>query len=73
MPAREGCLTATDEFVQPIVIPEDVCCESCGDPLGDDVFETADMVVVCRQCWNLGVEETKGESSEGLGDDETRD
>lgn len=47
----------TDEDVQIIVMPEDGLCEGCHEPIGEEVFETDDMVVVCRKCWDLCVEE----------------
>lgn len=40
-----------------IVLPDDGKCEGCGGPLGGRAFETDDMVIVCRDCWDLCVEE----------------
>jgi hypothetical protein len=40
------------ESVQLIVLPEDGLCEGCREQLGDEVFETDDMVVLCPKCWD---------------------
>lgn len=41
------------EVVQVIVLPEDGRCEGCGDPLGEEISETEDMLVVCKNCAEL--------------------
>jgi len=46
-----------DEVVHVIVRPEDNKCEGCGDELGEEFFETYDMVTVCKKCWDLCVED----------------
>lgn len=40
-----------------VVVPEDGLCEGCREPLGEDMFETDDMLVVCRGCYELCCEE----------------
>jgi formylmethanofuran dehydrogenase subunit E len=49
-----------DEVIQIIVRPEDNRCEGCGELLGDDIYETDDMVVLCKPCFDLCVEEDGG-------------
>ena len=36
-------------------------CEGCGEPIGDEVFETDDMVVLCKKCWELCLADAENE------------
>jgi Zn finger protein HypA/HybF involved in hydrogenase expression len=47
----------SDEVIHLTVVPADGKCEGCGELIGDELFETDDMVVVCRKCWDDCVEE----------------
>jgi hypothetical protein len=47
-----------EDVVQIIVVPEDGLCEGCGEPFGDEVFETDDMMILCRRCWDDCLEES---------------
>lgn len=40
-----------NETVYLTVVPADGKCEGCGDPVGDAIFETDDMVRLCKKCW----------------------
>lgn len=42
-----------------VVNPEDGLCEGCAGPIGDDPRETDDMIVLCRACWDICVDESK--------------
>lgn len=46
-----------EETVYLIVRPGDNKCEGCGEQLEDEFFETDDMVIVCKKCWDLCIEE----------------
>lgn len=46
-----------DEVVHLTVIPEDGLCEGCHEPIGENVYETEDMIVVCEKCWNMLLED----------------
>lgn len=46
----------SEEAIQLIVRPEDGLCEGCSEPLGEEIFETDDMVVLCRKCWDACAE-----------------
>lgn len=52
-----------EEVVHLVVVPEDGKCEGCGQPIGGEVFETEDMVTVCRSCWDECVEESAEEEA----------
>ena len=47
------------EYVQIVVVPEDGLCEGCRQPIGEEVFETDDMVTLCRACRDDCVEESE--------------
>ena len=49
----------TEEVINLVVVPDDGLCEGCGEPIGEEIFETGDMVVVCRKCWDLCCEEER--------------
>lgn len=54
-----------EEVVHLVVVPEDGKCEGCGQPIGEEIFETEDMVKLCRACWDECIKESeKGEPSE---------
>lgn len=48
----------SEETVKIVVKPEDGRCEGCGELLGDEFFETDDMVVLCKPCFDLCKEES---------------
>jgi hypothetical protein len=52
-----------EEEIQLAVRPEDGLCEGCREPLGDEYFETDDMVVLCRPCWEGCVADTVAEQA----------
>lgn len=39
------------DVIQIVVKPEDGKCEGCGELLGEEFFETDDMVVLCKPCF----------------------
>lgn len=41
-------------------VEDELYCESCGDPT-DELFETNDMVMLCKPCYDLCVEESEEE------------
>jgi hypothetical protein len=45
------------KVIQVIVRPEDNRCEGCREELGEDIYETDDMVVLCKACFDNCVEE----------------
>jgi len=48
-----------DDVVRIVVRPEDGLCEGCGEQIGDEIFETDDMVTVCKKCWELCLKEAE--------------
>ena len=49
----------TEETVHLTVIPKDGLCEGCGEPIEEEIFETEDMVILCKPCWKAMLEESR--------------
>lgn len=44
-------MSTSGEVIKIVVKPEDGRCEGCGELLGEEFFETDDMVVLCKPCF----------------------